>query len=433
MTMRMGDKEMTESKGSKNQTTKRAGNTNASEPGFFLLRPDPKYSFLSITNIEKAVGGAILIGFLLIIIVRIGRIEYRTIDDYEERVHSLRYFLLCGLAATLVLGVTGFAVSWINIRALTKRAMRISVCFLAAMVLFYALRSFMVRPFFYNVIYFVVLMSLPLFAVMIHAFRNLAIGGILISTAGVLMFSEFCLYNLEFAGTFAYLVLFLTCVIPLFILAIAKRFFKGSIAVNFAVFFLALGLGFSFMAMYRHDSLEDLRVDAEKRVTEFFVPDSAGPDNYETKSAAFIQKMNARSELLDSSREAEPDTYYSRKVVNIPENAFESFVLSYTAAKIGIIPAVILAVALVAVPVLLLISSLRRQNRFAMLLSSGCSLMLLSQTILYILGNLGYSFFLIPDLPFLPLNIPAYGTNLILVGLIVACHRGDGKEAVESR
>lgn len=433
----------------------------------FLLRLDPKYTSKSIGSIYRIAGSATIVCFFLIIVVRINNGLSSSMNSYAYPIRGLTWTIMRGFAATAVLGSFGYFLSFLNYRALSKRSLRISVIFLISLVAFFLIERLLVKPLYYNIIYCIVLMSLPLFTAMIFAFRNVPVAGVILSTAGLILFSEFCLTNLEFAGELSYMILFLLCAIPLFVIAIARKCFCGSRLLNFAVFLIVLILGLSLLTIYHHDGFDDFRKDAQQRAADFLDPESTAQDKKSnTYEAAVIHKLNSKAALFGHSQirkdeinalvdwaynvpeleEHAVDPKYAKNLMSeidafkadpnnlsikslLPVKYDESYLLSYSAWKIGVIPTALLSLVLLTAPVLLLISSLRRKHPFALLLSAACSLMLLSQTILYILGNLGYSFRLIPALPFLPMNIPALGANLVLVGLIAACHRdGEGEE-----
>jgi hypothetical protein len=435
----------------------------------FVHRLDPKYRSRSIAYIYKAVGSAVIVCFLLMIIARTNRAALSPLDSLAYPIRGWSYTILRGIGAVTIFGVFGYFLSLLNFRTLAGRTLRISILFLFSLAAFFLVEPFLVKPLYYNVIYFAVLMSLPLFACVIFAFRGVPVAGVILSAAGVVVFSEFCIKNLRFAGQLAYLILFLLCAIPLFIIAIARKCFRGSRILNVTVFLLVLILGLTLSAMYHHDNFDDFRKDAAQRVSDFLEPEADAQYRFSNShDAAVIRRLNSNAALFGSSQiskedvnslvdwawnvpelekdapnsdyskntlrrinefKADPDTLSVKSI--LPRKYDESYLLSLSAWKIGVIPTALLSLVLLAAPVFLLVSSLRRKHPFALLLSTACSLMLLSQTLLYILGNLGYSFALVPALPFLPMNIPALGANLILVGLIAACHRDSEGEAGE--
>ena len=175
----------------------------------FVYRLDSKYRSRSIAHICKVVGSAVIICFLLMIIARTNRAASSPLDSLAYPIRGWSYTILRGIAAVTIFGVFGYFLSLLNFRTLAGRTLRVSIFFLSSLLAFFLVEPFLVKPLYYNVIYFVVLMSLPLFACVIFAFRDVPVVGVILSTVGVVVFSEFCINNLRFAGQLAYLILFL--------------------------------------------------------------------------------------------------------------------------------------------------------------------------------------------------------------------------------
>lgn len=440
----------------KNSTTKRSD--------YVVLRLSARYSPSSIRNIHKAVLVSLIICFFLLAVALLNRKYFYDATSLVYTMPGLSYSIITNSAAVLILGaVFGWGLSFLNYQILVNKSRSIALSFIISITAFFFIRNLLTRFGFYSLIYCVVVLSVPLFAVVLFAFRSFNVVGIIISAATLIMCSEYCLYNLRFAGHLAYLAFFLLSAVPLFVIAIAKNYFSGSRIRNFAIFALSLVMGFALLAIFQNYTVPDFSEDAQEQRVFFLDPQSQAYDHSsEAFSAALVRKLNVKASLIGPAQiskeefvalidwkydtpnllkeygelEHKPGVFYEMEDAKtdpehlsieflVPKKYDESYLLSYSAWKIGVIPTVLLALALLAVPIYLLVSSLKRKNQLAFLVSVGCSITLLSQTLLYILGNLGYSFYLIPVLPFLSTNIPALGANFAMVGLIVACHRNN--------